>query len=49
MSRGEMDFSEDIKENIVSSHVFLRDIKESILRLILSIIWRFSKSLLNYL
>lgn len=27
MSRGEMDFSEDIKENIVSSHVFFRDIK----------------------
>ena len=27
MSRIEMDFSEGIKENIVSSHVFLRDIK----------------------
>ena len=44
-----MDFSEGIKDKIVSSHVVLRDIKNQFLRLILFIIWRLSKSLLNCL
>ena len=30
MSQGEMDLSKGIKENIVSNHVFLRDIKNQV-------------------